>query len=154
MDDFHGGDVFWTLAVHDLTIIKHIAGSIPSIKYAKKICSTDGFSFALIAVFDGHVSALMQINGHHSNKRSGVSIHGRLGSAELFDAYDDHIILKTQKEIKRIPIDTTFPLYLELKEFINYLSGGSRPRCDLFSAKEVTQVILQLIDSADERSIV
>ena len=24
VNDFHGGDVFWTQAVHDLTIVKHI----------------------------------------------------------------------------------------------------------------------------------
>lgn len=31
VDDFHGGDVFWTQAVHDLTIIKHLIGYIVSI---------------------------------------------------------------------------------------------------------------------------
>jgi predicted dehydrogenase len=29
VSDFHGGDVFWTQSVHDLTIIKHILGYIP-----------------------------------------------------------------------------------------------------------------------------
>lgn len=45
-------------------------------------------------------------------------------------------------------IETTFPLYLELKEFVAYLDGGPPPRCRLIHAREVTQVLVNLRNKA------
>lgn len=84
------------------------------------------------------------MSGRHCNKISGVSIHGKKGSASLHDALDDHITVRDNQSEEKIAIDTTFPLYLELKEFIEYLDDGPRPRCNLQSAKEVTRAILNL----------
>ena len=143
--DFHGGDVFWTLAVHDLTIIKHILGYIPpKVRAINVICNSEELPVSLTAMLGDRPSAVISTSGQHSTKRSGVSIHGEKGSAELFNAYDDHIIIKTTEGESKIPIDTTFPLYLELKEFIGYLDDGPKPRCGLKEAKEVTEAILSL----------
>ncbi len=87
---------------------------------------------------------IMSVNGRHCTKISGVSIHGKKGSAVLNDALDDHITVRDYEGQEKIRIDTTFPLYLELKEFVQYLHGGPEPRCNLQSAKEVTQAILNL----------
>ena len=145
VEDFHGGDVFWTLAVHDFTIIKHILGYIPEqVRAVNVIKNTEGLPVSLTAMLGDKPAAVISASGRHSTKRSGVSIHGKKGSAELHSAYDDHIIIKTAEGETKVPIDTTFPLYLELKEFIGYLDNGPKPRCGLNEAKEVTSAILNL----------
>ncbi len=148
--DFHGGDVFWTQAVHDLTIIKHILGYIPEeIKAINIIKNEDLLPISFTAMLGGTPVVSMSVSGRHCNKISGVSIHGKKGSASLHDALDDHIKIRNDSGEEKIAIDTTFPLYLELKEFVEYLSNGPAPRCNLQSAKEVTQAILNLRKKAD-----
>jgi len=145
VNDFHGGDVFWTHAVHDLTIIKHILGYIPDeIKAIHVIKNEDELPISFTAMLGNQPTVILSVSGRHCNKLSGVSIHGNRGSAELYNAYDDHITVRDKEGEDKIPIDTTFPLFLELKEFIGYLHKGPRPRCNLQSAKEVTQAILHL----------
>lgn len=143
--DFHGGDVFWTQAVHDLTIIKHILGYIPDkINAINVIQNEDGLPLSFTAMLGDKPTVVLSVSGRHCNKISGVSIHGKKGSASLHDALDDHITVRDNQGEEKIAIDTTFPLYLELKEFIEYLDDGPRPRCNLQSAKEVTRAILNL----------
>jgi predicted dehydrogenase len=145
VDDFHGGDVFWTQAVHDLTIVKHILGYIPDkIQSVSVIKNEAGLPVSLTAVTGNKPTVVLSVSGQHSDKISGVSIHGNKGSASLYNALDDHITIRTAAGEEKIPIDTTFPLYLELKEFTAYLTGGPKPRCTLQSAKEVTRAILKL----------
>ncbi len=146
MNDFHGGDVFWTRSVHDLSIIQHILGYIPEkIESIHVIENEDGLPVSFTAMLRGdRTVVVMSVNARHCTKISGVSIHGKKGSAVLNDALDDHITVRDREGQEKIPIDTTFPLYLELKEFVQYLHGGPEPRCNLQSAKEVTQAILNL----------
>jgi predicted dehydrogenase len=149
VDDFHGGDVFWTQSVHDLTIIKHILGYIPdNVKTVNVIKNEEGLAVSLTAVFGDKPTVILSVSGRHCNKVSGVSIHGDKGTAELYNAYDDHITVRVKEGEEKIAIDTTFPLYLELKEFVEYLENGHRPRCNLESAKEVTGAILNLRQKA------
>jgi predicted dehydrogenase len=147
--DFHGGDVFWTQAVHDLTIIKHILGYIPdTVRAINVIKNEKGLPVSLTALLGDKPAVILSVSGIHCNKESGVSIHGNRGSAMLHDAYDPFITVTTDNGVEKIPLDTTFPLYLELKEFIDYLQGGSRPRCDLTRAGEITRAILNLRTAA------
>jgi predicted dehydrogenase len=145
VDDFHGGDVFWTQSVHDLTIIKHILGYIPDeIKAIHVIENEDNLPVSITAMLGEDPLVNMSVSGRHFNKISGVSIHGKKGSAGLHHALDDHITIRDDGGEETIPIDVTFPLYLELEEFVEYLHGGPAPRCNLQSAKEITEVILNL----------
>jgi predicted dehydrogenase len=150
VNDFHGGDVFWTQAVHDLTIIKHILGYIPDkIKAINVIQNEDALPVSFTAMLGDKPTVVISVSGRHCNKISGVSIHGKKGIASLHNALDDHITIRDNEGEEKIAIDTTFPLYLELKEFIEYLNNGPEPRCNLQSAKEVTQAILNLRKKAD-----
>jgi hypothetical protein len=89
------GDVFWTQAVHDLTIIKHILGYIPGkIKAINVIINEDELPVSFTAMLGGRLVVIMSVNGGHCNKISGVSIHGKKCSAELYNAYDDHITIR------------------------------------------------------------
>ncbi|MGD0338896.1 MAG: Gfo/Idh/MocA family oxidoreductase [Bacteroidota bacterium] len=149
VDDFHCGDVFWTQVVHDLTIVKHLLGYIPDKVRAIKVCmNEDGLPVSFSAMIGDRPTVVISTSGRHYEKISGVSIQGKKGSAGLYNAYDDHIKIRDERGEEKISIDTTFPLYLELKEFVEYLSGGPRPRCGLQDAKEVTEAILLLRKSA------
>jgi predicted dehydrogenase len=147
--DFHGGDVFWNQAVHDVSIIKHILGYVPEKVRAIHVRENEcGLPVSFTAIIGNAPAVIMSVSGRHCDTISGVSIHGDKGSAMLHDGYDAFITIKTEEGSEKMPIDTTFPLYLELKEFVGYLEGGPRPRCDLFSAGEITQAILRLRDAA------
>ncbi len=145
VDDFYGGDVFWTLAIHDLTIVKHIFGYIPAeISTSNIICTSDGLPVALSAILGRRPVANLSINSRHTEKISRVSIHGNKGTAILQNATDDHILVRNQDGIHKIEIDTSYPLYLELEEFINYLIGGKQPRNNFYDAVEITKKLLEL----------
>ena len=147
--DFHGGDVFSTLAVHDLTIIKHILGYIPdTVRAIHVIKNEEGLPVSVTSFMGDTPAVILSVSGIHCNKVSGVSIHGTKGCAMLHDAYNPYITVTTGDGVEKVPIDTTFPLYLELKEFIEYLQGGKRPRCDLNSAGEITRAIITLRNAA------
>jgi len=149
VEDFHGGDVFSTLCVHDLTIVKHIFGYIPQeIRYVKVLKSESGLAFSTTIAVGKNPVAYISVNARHCSKRSGVSIHGDKGSAELLDAYDDHITIRTAGGRVEKSIDTTFPLFLELQEFVQYLDNGVKPRCGLDDAGEIAQVIYRFKKAA------
>ena len=144
-NNFHGGDIFWGWAIHDLTIVKHIFGYIPEhITSASIIRDPDGLPVSLTAILGQGPLANLHLNGRHTEKITTVSIHGEKGSAILRDAYDPFILVKDENGQEKIPTDATFPLYLELKEFIDYLQGGPPPRCGLKEVREMTRVLLDL----------
>ncbi len=98
--DFHGGDVFWTQAVHDLTIVKHILGYIPNeIKAINVIKNEDALPVSFTAILGDKPTVVLSVSGRHCNKISGFSIHGKKGSASLHDALDDHIIVRDMELI-------------------------------------------------------
>lgn len=147
--DFHGGDVFWTQGVHDLTIVKHLLGYIPAkISAIHVVRNRANLPVSFEAILGDNPFVSMSVSGAHCYKRSGVTIHGDKGTAGLHNAYDDHITIRDIKGEENIPIDTTFPLYLELKNFLDYLEGGSRPLYDLYSAYEITKTIIHLRQNA------
>jgi predicted dehydrogenase len=147
--DFHGGDIFWAWAIHDLTIVKHIFGFIPGhVSNSNIIRAPDGLPVSVTAILGKGPVANLLVNGRHAEKITSVSIHGEKGSALLRDAYDSFILVKDENGQEKIPIDITFPLFLELKEFVEYLLGGPAPRCGLNEAREMTRIILKLKQEA------
>lgn len=145
VNNFYGGDVFWTQAVHDLTIVKHLLGYIPNTIRAIHVIKNEAqLPVAFTAVLGDKPAIVLSVSGRHCNKISGVTIHGNRGAAMLHDGYDDHLVIRNESGERKMAIETTFPLYLELKEFVTYLDNGPAPRCNLIHAKEVTQAILNL----------
>ena len=149
VDDFHGGDVFWTQAVHDLTIVKHILGYIPEeIETVHVIRNDAGLPVSVRMILGADPAVFISVSGRHTGKVSGVSIHGEKGTAELQNALDGSILLRTDSRSEHIPIGAEYPLFLELKAFCDYLHGGPPPICALEQAREVTQAIIRLRQSA------
>ena len=145
VNDFHGGDVFWTQAVHDLTIVKHLLGHIPdAIRTIHVTEDETQLPVGLTAVLGDRPAVVLSVSGRHCHKVSGVTIQGSRGAASLHDAYDDHLTIRSESGERKVAIETTLPLYLELKEFVAYLDRGPAPRCSLLHAQEVTEAILNL----------
>jgi predicted dehydrogenase len=145
VNDFHGGDVFWTQAVHDLTIVKHLLGRIPdTVRTIHVIQDEAQLPVGFTAVLGDKPVVVLSVSGRHCHKVSGVTLQGSRGAAGLRDAYEDHLVIRTESGERQMAIDTTLPLYLELKEFVAYLEQGPAPRCRLLHAKEVTEAILNL----------
>ena len=115
---------------------------------ANIIRDPNGLPISLTAILGQGPIANLLVNGRHAEKITSVSIHGEKGTALLHDAYDPFILVKDEIGQEKIPIDVTFPLYLELKEFVEYLGGGPQPRCGLKEAKEMTRIILKLKQKA------
>lgn len=151
---YHGGDALFTFLVHDLTIVKHILGQVPQQVLAANVLECDdGFPLGCVALLQDKahgVTISLNLQTRHCRKNSGVSIHGVKGTAELFDAYDDHVTIQTADGEEKVDLDKTFPLYTELKEFVNYLAGGPKPCCDFVEAKEITQALLRILRSAKQ----
>ncbi len=141
--DLHGGDVFWTLAVHDLTIVKHLLGSIPPPSRVW-IRLEEEVPISLLAVLEGKVRVTLSTCARHCMRQSAVSIHGSEGAAALANAYAPYVVIENSNGREEIPVDSTFPLFLELKEFIEHLQGGPAPRCSLAEAREMTVALLAL----------
>jgi len=146
--DLHGGDVFWTLAAHDLTIVKHLLGYIPH--PAKAWSRLEGsVPVSLLAVLqDDGIRVTLSTCARHCVRESGVSIHGSHAAAAMPDPYLPQIVIQSDAGREQIPIETTFPLFLELGEFVEHLRGGVPPRCSLAEAIEVTEALLGLRSSA------
>ena len=104
--NFHGGDVFWTQAVHDFTIMKHILGYIPDeVRAINVIKNEHGLPVSLTAIIGNKPAVILSVSGRHCDKVSGVSIHGDKGSAMLHDGYDTFITVTTEEGAEKVPID-------------------------------------------------
>jgi len=141
--DMHGGDVIWTLAVHDITIIRHILGRIPPPSHAWARLEGQ-LPVSLLAVLDDGVRVTISVCGRHCVKLSSVSIHGASGAAALPDAYSPHVLIEDAAGVEKMLVDQTFPLLLELTEFVAHVRGGPPPRCNLAEARETTAALLAL----------
>lgn len=148
ISDLHGGDVFWTQAVHDLTIVLHILGYIPP---PERVWTRleGAVPVSLTAVLGGPgLRVTLNTSARHPVRLSAASVHGSVGAAALPDALAPHILLGGAQGQEAVPVDTTLPLFLELKEFVEYLGGGPQPRCSLAEARLVTASILALRQAA------
>ena len=82
---------------------KHILGYIPDkIKAINVIINEDELSVSFTAMLRDRLVVIMSVSGRHCNKISGVSIHGKKGSAELYNAYNDHITIRDKAGEKKI----------------------------------------------------
>ena len=148
--DMHGGDVLTCIAVHDLTIIRHILGEIPKPVYAS-ISSENGTPIRILALLGGGPRAFLSVSGRHANYFRTISLHGTNGAASLADALADHILVRSESGEDKVFFENSMPLYDELAEFITYLQGGPAPRCGLEHAREIAVALDALRASAERR---
>ncbi len=141
--DFHGGDVFWTQVVHDLTIARHVLGHLPPVAAAWARLE-DGLPVGVLGVLEDRIRVVISTTARHPVARSSASLFGSLGSAALTDPYARGILVRGSGGAREIAVDTTFPLLLELREFVEHMNGGPPPRCPLSEARAMTTALLEL----------
>jgi predicted dehydrogenase len=151
IDPARGLDVLTRVAIHDLTIIRHILGAIPEPTFSL-IRREDGLPVSLLAVLGEGPRATVSASIRHPQHIRTVSLHGTEGAALLPDAYADHVLLRDAAGEEQIAFENTMPLYEELKEFVEYLQGGPPPRCGLDHAREAA-VALDALRRADHSAM-
>jgi len=151
-------DGVWILLPHDLTIVHHILGFIPEPQsvvadYSGK--AMDG----LLAVLGNNdqAKAIIEVSSRQPNSDRLISVSFEKGVAWLSDPLADHICIYRigpgseidPDNYEKISIATDWPLWLELKGFIEYLNIGSpEPLTNAKIATEHVALIEKLRDKA------
>ena len=150
VQDMHGGDVLTGLAVHDLTIVRHILDGIPAPVFAR-IAPHNATATRLLAVLGQAPQAIVSVSARHPHKLREFTVIGSNGSASLTDPLADHILIRDASGEEKRYFENTMPLYEELEEFVCFLQGGPKPRCGLSQAKELAGIFESLIELARHR---
>lgn len=143
-------DVLTLLGIHDLTIVRHILGTIPEPQYAL-IRRQGDVPIGLTAVLGGEVKVVLSIEARHAVQSRCISLMGTEGSACLESAYEDHVRIRDARGEHLVPFESNMPLLAELSEFVAYLQGGPEPLCGFGHARLAAAVLDQLraLGSAD-----
>jgi predicted dehydrogenase len=142
----HDVDSVWILAPHDLSIAKEILGEVPPLRaaFAEGVREPGE---GLIASFGDDPWFVMEVSSLQPVTRREIRVVGERGIALLDDPLSDHIKLIPRSDLsappdfEMIPVDTTMPLLLELKGFVEYLDGGPEPKTNLAEAVENVELI-------------
>lgn len=154
-------DSVWNLAPHDITIAKAILGEIPEPR-AAVLENHKGMARGMYAVMGDDPYCVLEVSNRFQDKRREVRIHCENGVAVLKDEkstsieiiYGDAESDLANCKIENRPFDRTEPLLLEIKEFIDYLSNGDKPRSSLEDGLEVIETIDKLIKLASKPTAV
>jgi predicted dehydrogenase len=141
-------DALTLLAIHDLTIIRHILGEWPEPKHAV-INHRNGIPVSVTAIMGGSVSAILSADGRYPEHFRSVTVIGETSTALLSGAYAEQIVVKGDCGEEKVSFEQNMPLYDELEEFIGYLKGGPAPRCGFEHAVSAAKTLDQIRACAD-----
>ena len=144
----------WTLLPHDLSIVDHILGQLPSPLWSYVERNDDGTPLSLNARLDGkETTVFIEISSLVPTRERKVTLTFEGGTLVLEDPLAAELLFKAagSKETDPclgIPISTEQPLLSELRAFIDYLGGGAPPMTDCARAAQSVALIQQLLDMA------
>ena len=124
-------DATWILMPHDLSIVKEILGYLPRVKSATgyRCGNSDASLIAVLADSENEAIVTCEISSLNPFKRRSVVVVGAEGSAQFDDACDNCIrYCPPEGNIQDISVESEMPLVAELRAFLSYLKGGSRPK--------------------------
>ncbi|MBF2048114.1 MAG: Gfo/Idh/MocA family oxidoreductase [Elainella sp. C42_A2020_010] len=148
-------DGVWILAPHDLSIVAHILGTIPPPRAA--FGEFVGEQLQGITAFLGTTpGAVIEVSARQPVANRLVSVACETGVAVLDESLADHIKLYRNGLSKHhapeiLPISTEMPLWLELRQFCQFLQGGAPPlttAADAVHSIEVITILRQLAREA------
>ena len=145
-------DAVWILAPHDLAIALHILGDLPPVRWASAPARLPPGSAVIAELSHPNEGATitLEISAIEPARRRSVVVIGERASAQLGDAYDDHIILIDGPPLdaaaarRKIPFDPAMPLFLELKAFVDHLRGGPPPKSSVAEGALVVERISEI----------
>lgn len=151
-------NAIWVLMPHDLSVILHWLGRIPSLRDVRPTLANADCSGVLVQLGgDTEAPITIDMSIAAPEHRRAFTIFGSKASLELRDSYDTAIRLRRgapgdpQAAADTIEIGRDMPLLLELQAFLAHLDGGPPP---LSSAAEGVLVVERTaeIDAAARRS--
>ena len=148
----HDVDAVWILAPHDLSIALHILGDLPPVRWARAPARVPPGSAVIAELSRPNEGATItiEISAIELVRRRSVVVVGDRASAQLADAYDDHIILidgpplDAAEARQKISFDPVMPLFLELKAFVDHLRGGPPPKSSVAEGALVVERISEI----------
>lgn len=144
----------WTLLPHDLSIVDHILGELPTAITADATHGPNGEALSLHAVLKTEdVEVFITICSLSDHKERSLVVHLEGGTLSMVDPMADHILFKAatsaaDEPSQRIPVGTEMPLLLELKAFVDHLQGGPPPMADAAQSARSVALIEQLLNMA------
>jgi predicted dehydrogenase len=140
----------WILAPHDLSILQHLIGTIPPLRFAVAAIKAKpdlGFTVHLGTAEGPTVSLDIGIASPEHRRR--CLIIGSRATLELRDGYDQSIFVREgapgdPAAIERsIAVGSAMPLLSEIERFLAFLGGGPAP---MSSAEEGLAVVERLAE--------
>lgn len=149
-------DMIWTCLPHDLSIAMAILGYIPKPRYAVAT-EWGNETTELIACLGEKPWHIIEVSSIRPIINREIYVECEEGFALLKDGYTDHIEiyhrkhwgLDPKKHVVIRPFKLEMPLLRELQDFVHYLKGGPKPRCDAKEGLAVVETIAQLRDLAN-----
>mgnify|MGYP001818426544 CR=1 FL=1 len=128
----------WNLAIHDLSICETILGFIPEQKQAIGE-KHQGQLRGVTALLGNDPFYHFEVSNRYPDKLREIRVFGTKAVAILKDEKVDYVdvyigndeSVLTSESLQRIHFDSTPPLRIELKCFLDYLNGGTPPPTDL-----------------------
>jgi predicted dehydrogenase len=143
-NDFRGTDCLWFAGVHQISIAHHLLGYIPEPEIAS-VSLHDGLITVASITLGKTLPVMITISSRHPVKEISAAVLCTRGVALLPDAYAGAIVIKKDgHEYEQRSIGTEMPLLLELKDFLEYLQNGCRPRCGFDMAASVSSTICKI----------
>ena len=148
----HDVDAVWILAPHDLSIALHILGDLPPVRWARAPARVPPGSAVIAELSRPNEGATitLEISAIELVRRRSILVVGDRASAQLANAYDDHIILIDGPPLdgaavrRTIPFEPAMPLYLELEAFLDHLRGGPPPKSSVVEGALVVERIAEI----------
>ncbi|MHB8093467.1 MAG: Gfo/Idh/MocA family protein [Candidatus Aminicenantales bacterium] len=149
-DDFLGTDCLWLAGVHQISIVHRLLGHIPEPESAR-VSLHDGLVTAASITLGKMPPVLITLSSRHPKKAMSAAVLCAGGAALLPDPYAGAVVIRRDgregEEQRRIGAE--MPLFLELKEFLEYLQGGCPPRCGFDTAAGISSTITKIRRVAD-----
>ncbi len=135
-------DGVWILAPHDLSIVQHILGEIPTPRAAVGDGTPDQMD-GVVALLGDRPAAIIEVSTRHPVNSRLITVVGADAVAILDDplASAIQVFQNGCAEPDFIPISTEFPLLRELRVFCEFLQGGAPPLTNAVQATTMVEAI-------------
>jgi predicted dehydrogenase len=144
-------DVVWILLPHCLSILLEVFGELPEPNYAFAE-RLDGKVVGLTGTLGTRPWATFEVSARSPVKRREFRLHCEDGVAWLDDGWSSHIQISRGNDgagadassVEKRTVVAELPLMRELKAFLEFLRGGTRPRSSAEEGALIVERVQQL----------
>lgn len=140
-------DALWILMPHDASIALHILGHLPSVNAVQAV-SIDNRIDSVVALLGREPSVTIEVSAIDPVTSRLVCAFFDRAIVSLPDPLADHLEVRFLDESGRpteqreeIPISTEWPLFLELKAFIEFINGGIAPQSSIEDELSILKIL-------------